>query len=192
MPTKNPKTYHLRWKETIHYSATVQTDWTPDEIVAHDLSTHPEEEEPTPVWQRLLEEQVIDPLENVVVREVEFIEAVEASPIDTRAESLTGDARIDLIDHIRELAGRKWQKDEFLEAVNAAFDEVGLQPYEPGEWGVLDRWGKWAVYQVTEDVAVDYWEKNDGTWRLCSSITVDKGGDHYITMGEREQNAPSL
>lgn len=190
MPTKKPKTYHIRWKETIHYSAAVQTTWTPDEIVAHDLSS-PSDEEYRPVWQDLLERQVIDPSENVVEREIEFVEAVEASPVDTRAEHLTADSRIELLDHIRELVGRKWQAGEFVEAVTSAFKDFGMQPYESGEWGVMDRWGRWALYLVTEEAAVDYWERNEGMWRLCSSIMPDKGGDHFVVMEEREQNAPS-
>jgi hypothetical protein len=189
MPTKNPKTYHILWKETIFYSAAVQTNWTPDEIVAHDLST-PEDEEALPVWQKLLEEQIVDPSESVVEREIEFMDAVEASPVDTRAESLTADARVELIDNIRDLVARKWEKDEFYEAVNETFKAFGLAPYEPGEWGVRDRWGRWAIYQVTEEAAWAYWEKHDGTWQLCSSITPDKGGDHFVVMEEREGNAP--
>lgn len=191
MPTKNPKRYRLTWKETKLFSAVVETEWTPEEIVAHALSVeYSEEEETKPVWQELLDMQVVDPSEHVLEHEMEFISAEPAVAADTRAEHLPLDRKLELIDRLRNLTYQRRGNAELFDQMQKIFDECGLSPVEPGEWGVIDCWGTWACYQVTEEMARQYWAEHEGSWRLCAGVVAEEHGDHYITIEERGDNTP--
>ena len=191
MPAKKPKLYHLRWDEHIKYSAVIETDWTSDEIQAHTISAeYSGDEESRPIWQELIETQVLEPNDHVVGRELEYRGVVEASPLSITAENLPHDKKVALIDHLREMLVRK-PDGAFREQVVDVFKHFGLDPFDPGSWGVIDRWGHWAVYKVSEEMAQDYWDTHTECWRLCSSITEDKSGDHYVVMDERETSTSS-
>lgn len=186
MPLKKPKLFHIRWKETIEYAAVVETDWTPDEIQAHSLSTEFSGGDGRPVWQGLVEEQILEPREHVVSRELEYLGVERVNPLSITAEHLPRDKVVALLDEVREALVRK-PDDSFHTKIVNLMVTFGLDPVEPGSWGVLDRNSMWPVYCVSEDVARAYWETRTDGWKLCSAITTDKAGtDHYIAIEERD------
>lgn len=192
MPTKTPKLFHLQWKETIEHSAIVETDWTAEEIQAHALSSEYSDDEGQPIWHHLIEEQILDPKDHVVSKDLEFVGAHRIDPLTITASDLPRDKMIAIIDNVREEMLRK-PDSAFHQRLVDVFVQCGFDTRDEGVWGVLDCKGQWIVHNTSEDTARAFYEVNGGTWKLCSAITIDtNGSEHYVTMEEREQCAPAL
>jgi hypothetical protein len=197
MPTNKPKLFHVAWREILEHSALVETDWTTEEIQAHALSSEhaPEGDEGRPIWQFLIEEQILDPRDHIVGRELELVNIERVSPLHVSAESLPRDKMIEIVNAVREALLREKTPDT-CRRIFDVFVQAGLDPTDEGVWGVLganaEGGAEWLVHLTSEGTARSFWEANEGTWKLCTSITKDKAGDTaYVTMEEREQNAPA-
>ena len=192
MPTNKPKLFHLQWKETTEYSAIVETEWTAEEIQAHALSSEYSDDDGQPIWHHLIEEQILDPKDHVVSKDMEYVGAHRVDPLTRRADDLPRDKMIAIINNIREEMLRKPDLTTHQRIIDV-FVHCGFDTRDEGVWGVLDCKGQWIVHNSSEDTARAFYEVNEGTWKLVSSIAKDNGGDeHFVTMDEREQNAPEL